>query len=55
MKFISTSDNYADGMTKQTGRQLFYRHFDYILGNLKPSYIDANNIENKINNSGTIQ
>ena len=31
MKRTNTSDNYADAMTKQTGRQLFYRHFDYIL------------------------
>jgi hypothetical protein len=32
MKRISTNDNCSDGLTKQTGQQLFYRHFDYILG-----------------------
>lgn len=38
LRRITTADNYADGMTKQTGRQLFYRHFDYILGNIPPQY-----------------
>ena len=45
LKRISTSDNYADGMTKQTGRQLFYRHFDYILGNIPPTYTNVKPIE----------
>jgi hypothetical protein len=44
MKRISTNDNCSDGMTKQTGRQLFYRHFDYIMGKLIPDYVTS--IEN---------
>ena len=39
MKRISTNDNCADSLTKQTGRQLFYRHFDYILGKTIPEYV----------------
>ena len=38
MKRISTSDNYSDTMTKQVGRVLHYRHFDYILGRIQPKY-----------------
>ena len=40
MKRIKTSDNGADGMTKSLGRQLHYRHFDYIMGYHKPNYTD---------------
>ena len=39
MKRIHTSLNCSDAMTKQTGRQLFYRHFDYIMGRVKPTYL----------------
>jgi hypothetical protein len=45
-------------MTKQTGsRQLFYRHFDYILGNIPPKYVTAKLIENTENlqNKDTIK
>ena len=42
MKQIKSSDNSSDVMTKQTGRQLFYRHFDYIMGRIKPPYVKAN-------------
>lgn len=45
LKRINTADNYADGMTKQTGRQLFHRHFDYILGNIQPKYVETQTIE----------
>ena len=38
MKRISTSDNFADAMTKPMGRQLHYRHMDYILGKCRPNY-----------------
>ena len=38
MKRIATNDNYSDTMTKQVGRVLHYRHFDYILGKIKPRY-----------------
>jgi hypothetical protein len=39
MQRIATADNCSDGLTKQTGTQLFYRHFDYIMGKLIPSYV----------------
>jgi hypothetical protein len=39
MKRISTNDDCSDCMTKQTSRQLFYRHFDYILGKHIPHYV----------------
>ena len=39
MKRISTNDNCSDVMTKQTGKQLFYRHFDYIMGKMIPAYV----------------
>ena len=32
--------NCSDTMTKQTGKQLFYRHFDYILGRVIPDYVN---------------
>ena len=38
MKRITTNDNYSNTMTKQVGRVLHYRHFDYILGKIKPRY-----------------
>ena len=41
MKRIKTSDNSSDAMTKQTGRQLFHRHFDLIMGRIKPDYVEA--------------
>jgi hypothetical protein len=34
LKRINTTDNYLDIMTKQTGRTLFYRHMNYILGKI---------------------
>ena len=42
LKRINTSDNYADVMTKATGRTLFYRHMNYILGKIPPSYCRQN-------------
>ena len=39
LKYIPTTDNYADVMTKPTGSQLHYRHNDYILGKYIPSYV----------------
>ena len=38
---INTTDNYADPMTKSLGRQLHYRHNDYILGKIIPKYAAA--------------
>ena len=42
LKRISTTDNYADVMTKATGRTLFYRHTNYILGKIIPTYCRRN-------------
>lgn len=41
MKRISTTNNYSDALTKPMGRQLHYRHNDYILGKLIPHYAKA--------------
>ena len=38
MKRITTSDNYADAMTKALPRTLFHRHMDYIQGKYIPQY-----------------
>ena len=40
MKRIGTHDNYSDALTKAMGRQLHYRHNEYILGKHIPSYCD---------------
>jgi hypothetical protein len=56
---ISTSDNCSDGLTKQNGRQLFYCHFDYILGKIKPDYVNCIDLQhqqytvNETNNEST--
>ena len=42
MKRVSSSENCFDVMTKQTGRQLFYRHYDYIMGRIIPKFVKAN-------------
>ena len=52
MRRISTKDNCADGLTKQTGRTLFYRHFDYILGKHIPDYVKC--IVEKYNQMATV-
>ena len=44
MKRINTSDNSADALTKSLGRQLHYRHTDYILGKSIPTYAAAYNL-----------
>ena len=40
MKWISTSDNYADAVRKLMGCQLHYRHSDYILGKNIPLFAE---------------
>ena len=45
MQRINTSDNSADALTKSLGRTLHYRHTDYILGKLIPSYAAAYNLK----------
>ena len=42
MKRVSSSENCSDVLTKQTGRQLFYRHYDYIMGRIIPKFVKAN-------------
>ena len=42
LKRINTTDNYSDVMTKATGRTLFYRHMNYILGKVIPAYCRTN-------------
>jgi hypothetical protein len=39
LKRIATADNYADVQTKATGRTIFYRHMNYILGCIPPTYV----------------
>ena len=38
LKRIGTHYNESDGMTKNVGRTLFYRHMDYIMGKVIPEY-----------------
>jgi len=38
LKRIATADNYADAMTKNVGRTLFYRHMNFIMGRVVPAY-----------------
>ena len=38
LRRIATNDNFSDVMTKATGRVLFYRHMEYILGKHIPAY-----------------
>jgi hypothetical protein len=40
LKCINTSDNYSDVMKKATGRTIFYRHMNYILGKIPPACVD---------------
>ena len=41
MKRIHTSDNYADALTKASGKILFYRHMDFIMGYVIPHWSSA--------------
>ena len=45
LKRINTTDNYSDSMTKSLGRQLHYRHTDYILGKVIPTYAAAYSLQ----------
>jgi hypothetical protein len=47
LRRIDTSDNYADVMTKATGRILYYRHNNYILGKIVPLYVKHNKSSKK--------
>jgi hypothetical protein len=46
LKRISTDHNYADAMTKPLGRTKHHKHFDYIMGRLRPSYAQRFEITN---------
>ena len=35
---IATADDYADALTKSLGRNLHYRHMDFIMGKLRPDF-----------------
>ncbi len=41
MKRITSTDNYSDLMTKPLGRTLHWKHSDYIMGRIRPSFTDA--------------
>lgn len=45
MKYISTADNYSDAMTKPLGKNLHFRHFDFIMGRHQPEYTSKNQNE----------
>ena len=42
LKRIDTADNESDGMTKNLGRTLFYRHMEYLMGKITPEYVHSN-------------
>lgn len=42
LKRIDTADNESDGMTKNLGRTLFYRHMEYLMGKIIPEYVTYN-------------
>ena len=54
MQRVKTTDNSADVMTKQTGRQLFYRHFDFIMGRKPPKYVKATHSQSQKQQLSTI-
>ena len=41
MKRITTCQNCSDSLTKQTGKKLIYRQFDYVMGKVVPQYVKA--------------
>lgn len=41
VKKIDTSDNASDVLTKPTGRIIFYRHNDTLLGKRQPAYVQS--------------
>ena len=38
---INTSDNYSDGFTKPLERILHYHHFDRVMGQIIPLYVQT--------------
>lgn len=37
LKRIDTSEKYSEVLTKNCGRTLHYKHFDYIMGQIRPT------------------
>ena len=42
---ITTHDNFSDVMTKATARTIFYRHNNYIMGKIVPTYVQCLSIQ----------
>ena len=39
LRRIKSSDNFTDSLTKPVGKELHYRHNDYLLGKIMPKYV----------------
>ena len=35
---VKSADNFSDLCTKALGRTLYYKHFDYVMGRVRPMY-----------------
>ena len=55
MRRVKTTINSSDTMTKQTGKQLFYRHFDYILGQVIPNFVKVDKTQISTLNSNAYE
>ena len=53
LKYIKTSMNTSDAMTKAVARTLFYRHMDYIMGRKIPEY--TMKVMNMLHHSNIVQ
>jgi len=42
---IKSENNYSDPCTKPLGRTLYYKHFDYVMGRIRPRYAPKGNQE----------
>ena len=40
LRRITTTYNYSDALTETVGKTLHYKHFDYIMGRIRPTYAD---------------
>ena len=54
LKWISSSNNCSDSLTKALGRILQYKHMDYIMGRVRPKYSIINTM-NTLQYDQTIQ
>ena len=39
LKYVDTTENCADPLTKPTGKNVFYRHFDVLMGRKQPHFV----------------